>query len=837
MSRIFITAILSFYYTIALSQAGYRITGRITETGTNKPLSNATIHLPGSEISTLSRMDGSFHLHSDLWYDSLEITSVGFTPVTIALNKDHLLNLKINMQVKTEELQTVIIDISKKPGKSFMQKVIEQKDHNNPSRFRSFSYQRYTRNELDIDNIDFQKADGAGLKSLLLRTYGGLDSNAVADKELPVYFDETIANVYHSVSPRINQENIIAKKNLGLKTDAVLGKLDKFYFHFNIYDDWLPIFDQTFVSPLNTHAFNYYNFYEADTSIVNGDTIQGVRFTPKREYEKAFSGYLQIDKATLAVTFVTMNMSKTSNMNFIRNINYSEDYNQVYDSAGDRMVFMPYKYISEVKFESGLDLLGIPVPENSHSVKFLFRNTTVTSQLNLNTESPSAVVANLVRKEKTTNWDKPGEFWAKNRSDSLTDHEKNIYKMVDSLKENYRFRRDVKLLAFAGTGVWDIGTYLRIGPYSSFISNNRIEGWRTRVGFWTMQGISKRASLFGYGAYGTKDHKLKGMVGLKYIWNSAHWTKTTFTYGSDYDFMTEQDDELDKDNLINSMFRKNIPFARTHIKNIQLKHEQYISPGWSAKAALAYKELTPIFDFKYRPINPELDKPYDSVFSSMLPITEASFRIRYSRDEKFIVENYDKTSLPSFHPIFSLNYTYGFEFKKAEFGFHKISASVEQRLPLPPKCMLYYKLETGKIFGTLPYILLNIPAGNEYYVASKYQFNTMSPYEFAADRYVSLHTRFYLGGALLDKIPFIRKLGWRERFSFNSYWGDMTQANIEYNKGSNFNLIGKVPFMEVSAGIENIFHLVSIEYYRRLNYLNNPYAMKGGIYLGVTLIL
>jgi hypothetical protein len=149
--------------------------------------------------------------------------------------------------------------------------------------------------------------------------------------------------------------------------------------------------------------------------------------------------------------------------------------------------------------------------------------------------------------------------------------------------------------------------------------------------------------------------------------------------------------------------------------------------------------------------------------------------------------------------------------------------------------MLFYKLEAGKVFGTVPYLLLNVPAGNEYYVASKYQFNTMAPYEFASDKYVSLHTRFYLGGALFDKIPLLQKLGWRERFSFNAYWGNMNSANIDYNKNSNFNLLGKAPFMEASVGIENIFHVISIEYYRRLDYLNNPYAKKGGIYLGLTL--
>ncbi|MBA4166056.1 MAG: hypothetical protein H0X41_00660, partial [Chitinophagaceae bacterium] len=152
------------------------------------------------------------------------------------------------------------------------------------------------------------------------------------------------------------------------------------------------------------------------------------------------------------------------------------------------------------------------------------------------------------------------------------------------------------------------------------------------------------------------------------------------------------------------------------------------------------------------------------------------------------------------------------------------------------KSSLYYKMEGGKIFGILPFLLLDNPAGNQYYVASRYLFNTMSPYEFSADQYISLHTRLNAGGLLLDHISFIQKLGWRERFSFNAYWGTIRQENSQYNKTFTFPAMNAGPFMEGSAGIENIFHLLSIEYYRRLSYLNTAQANRGGLYLGFTLV-
>ncbi len=74
------------------------------------------------------------------------------------------------------------------------------------------------------------------------------------------------------------------------------------------------------------------------------------------------------------------------------------------------------------------------------------------------------------------------------------------------------------------------------------------------------------------------------------------------------------------------------------------------------------------------------------------------------------------------------------------------------------------------------------------------------------------------------KPPLLQKRGSRESFSFSAYWGDLNTANLDYNKNSNFNVAGSRPFMEASAGIENIFHIISIEYYKRLNYFNNTYA-------------
>jgi hypothetical protein len=828
--------VLQFFGLFANAQDSHLISGTITDFATGKPISNVTIRLKGSGVSAISGNDGRFHLRTYQSLDSLEITCVGFASLTLALQHDHQINIKVSMKQAANSLQEIVVGASRKPAKSFMQRVIENKSSNNPSRIRSYSYQSYSRIELDIDNISFSKASGKGLKSSMIKAYSQIDPGAKYDKELPIYFSERISNNYHALNPNINRENILAKKTLGMNTDKVIGRLEKFYFIFNVYDDWIAIFDQSYASPLNNNTFAYYNFFEGSTTVEHGDSLLQVQFTPKRSYERAFGGFLLINKRSLAVSTVNMYLNRRANINYVNDINYFEEYKTVFDSSSGSSPYMPYKISSEVKFESGLDLLGIPIPETNNGIKLMIRNTTVSSNIRINIKEPTVVSSRFVKREQTTSWSKPESFWSSQRSDSLTDHDKNIYKMVDTLKKNPRYQREQKLITFFASGYWDFADKLRLGPYSSFMSTNVIEGLRTRLSFWTMPGISKKLNFFGYGAYGTKDQRPKGQLGIKYIWNQPHWTKTSINYGSDYDLMSEESDELDNDNIISSLLRKPIPYTKIFIKKGMLKHEQYLSPNLSANGSVSFTQLDPNFDFKYRAINKASDKPFDSVYKKQLPFAEASIGLRYARKERTKIFNYDNLHLGTFSPVVSINYTYGFEHGSSQFEYQKVTIGVEQSLRLPPKSLLYYKLETGRVFGSVPYLLLNIPAGNEYYVASKYLFNTMAPYEFAADRYVSLKTRFHLGGALFDKIPLLQKLGWRERFSFNSYWGDMTSSNIEYNKGSNFGIANKTPFMEASAGIENIFHVLSIEYYRRLNYVDNVYSKKNGIFLGVYLV-
>ncbi len=140
-----------------------------------------------------------------------------------------------------------------------------------------------------------------------------------------------------------------------METDKFLWQLDKFNFSYNIYDNWFTIFNQTYASPLSNTAFNYYNFYFNDSNVVDGKKVYTIRFIPKQKYENAFSGSFWINDSTFSVKKVEMHLSKTANLDFINNVRYSEEYQLSFDSATGKHEYMPYKFISKVEFETGIE--------------------------------------------------------------------------------------------------------------------------------------------------------------------------------------------------------------------------------------------------------------------------------------------------------------------------------------------------------------------------------------------------------------------------------------------------------------------------------------------------
>ena len=76
-------------------------------------------------------------------------------------------------------------------------------------------------------------------------------------------------------------------------------------------------------------------------------------------------------------------------------------------------------------------------------------------------------------------------------------------------------------------------------------------------------------------------------------------------------------------------------------------------------------------------------------------------------------------------------------------------------------------------------------------------FMLLPYYAYATDQpFAEGHAQHHLQGWLLDKIPVLRKLNWKEVIGASIYYTDKASSDATYT--------GKLPYWELSAGFENI---------------------------------
>jgi hypothetical protein len=823
---------LSLISFTCLSQK-FVIEGQVIEAKTGDAVPYANISMKFAKTGMTSDENGNFNFYTELLPDSMLVSEVGYKIKAVYIGEIPNAKIIVSLEEDALMLGEALVIGYKNPGKSLMKKVLENRDSNDINRARNYVRNNYTKTEIDVKNL--KSGRSTSLFGEVMATYNDFNTDTSQTGTLPLYFNESFYNEFHGTALRTVEKNKIAEKNLGLPTDKLGVKLDRFEMNINLYDGLLPILKTSFVSPISVLGLVYYDFDILDTAIVNNESIYTINFSPKMRDENTFAGKMVIMGDTYAIGKFEMKSSEGMNLNFVNSIIISQEFEKILD-INKKPVYVLTHESNTIDFQAGLDLFGIPIKVDTTSKHIELNKNLYFDQYQLDVKglhdnlTPDFVPGILP----------DSSFKEGMRIVGLTDREKGIYDATEALLANKRLNRFSKTIDFMASGVFDFNNKYRIGPYSSFISSNVIEGIRHRVSFWTMEGVSQKWNFNATIAYGWKDKMLKGGAGIKFVPSRAPYRKTEIFYNKDYDNSTEVNEEIDKDNIFTLALRKNIPNYQVLNEEFKILQEIDLSHNWSTRASYSYRSLTPTFDFNY--FLPTETNPANRNLSNKLTVSEVSINFRYAHNERTRIYNYDKFRIYSRYPIFDLFLTQGFKTSgKTPFSYTKVEFALKQEINLLPKGTFNYNFKAGQIFGTVPYILMNTSHGNPNFIYSKYAFNNMNPYEFAGDRYASAQFKYSMGGLLFDKIPLLRKLNWRERFLANFYWSDMSTANIAYNKEIKSPAIvtGKKPYGEVGAGIENIFNLFSVDAVWRLSHLDNPNNLaptRFGIYTGMKIV-
>ena len=85
-------------------------------------------------------------------------------------------------------------------------------------------------------------------------------------------------------------------------------------------------------------------------------------------------------------------------------------------------------------------------------------------------------------------------------------------------------------------------------------------------------------------------------------------------------------------------------------------------------------------------------------------------------------------------------------------------------------------------------------------------------------------------GLIWDRIPFIRKAKLRTVWAYKVVYGDMRDPDPSIMiLPDNIYTLSKMPYMEISVGLENILNFVRVDFVWRLTHLENPNVKPFGV--------
>ena len=732
--------------------------------------------------------------------DTLLVTSVGYEdllfPIDFAGLEKDTFQLLLSM-IPGKISMGVVVKAKVNKGLQLWKRIVRFKPENDRYRFQSFSYELYNKLQLDIKNINKSKWSNSAIMRPFSFIFDNVDTTD-GSPILPAYISEAISDYYYQKSPLKRREVFKAVKTVGVKNESaakLLGGMDQVV---NVYNNFIPVFDQSFVSPISDNGDAYYNYKILDTQYVSGRRLIHFLFAPKRKGENTFEGDAWVHDSTFAIQRMNLRLSKDANVNFVDQLSLIQEYQLVNDSVW---------FLSKDKFVVDIS------PLSKSRLSFIGRKTTTYRHVQINTPNIREELSKNKQLEETVlpkgTLDQTEAYWSETRHEQLNATESGIYKMIDTLLQVPAFKRYTKIINFVSTGYLNIKG-AQIGPWQNWISGNLVEGMRLRFDLGTNTKFNNKIVLHGYAAYGFLDKKWKGEFDAMYLINKSPRSYLYASYVNDFDYGQQYYDEISADNIFAVAIRK----SGVPIKFIKLEEKRFDyfreigSSGLSALISVRHKDFDPVLNLpEKRYFTVKTENPFTSF--------ETSLRLRFAYLEKFLENNFYRTSLGSPFPIVELKYTKGFSgVLNSSYDYHKITAGVSNYKKIPPFGSIYFNVFGGKTFGSLPYMFLDVAPGNEIYYYNKYAFNMMNRYEFIHDQYAGINWEHNFGNGIFRFIPITRKLGFRQFWTAKTLWGGLSNNNRQLNfiNGIPFQSLDGKTYLELGTGVDNILKVLRVDF-------------------------
>ncbi|MFO8066843.1 MAG: DUF5686 family protein, partial [Bacteroidales bacterium] len=733
--------------------------------------------------------------------DSIAVSYMGYMPQAKPIEKNKFQEINFRLQMDQYMLEEVVILPTENPAHEILRNIIKNKWKHDPNRFDSYFFNSYNKIEIGTDNITERLKENRFLKDFQF-IFNYVDTSAISGKTfLPILISETFSEFYYRKSPSLEREIVNTSQISGFDNESISQLAGQMYQRINIYDNFLTIFEPGFVSPIADHGLFYYKYYLIDSTMIDNKWCYQISYVPKREQSRTFRGNFWVHDSTFAIKSIQMRTAKNINYNYIKDFVAEYEYDIINDTTW---------FLKQEKLYFDFDI-------NPRLSGFFVNKTSIYEDIHVNEEIPAEVLKyrDKIVLDKNV-FVKDEDFWEENRPTPLTEHEEDIYSMIDSVQNVPIYKFYEKLAGMFVMFHYEIG-YFEYGPYFQTFSFNEIEGNRFRVGGRTSNKFSTNLMLEAFTAYGLKDERFKYGGGILYVFDNN--PRSSISIDGQYDLkqLGKSEFALKDDNIFRSLLSRTPNNSLTMVKELNLKVEKEWYQGFFNTLFLSHQRIESGHYIKF-----QKETNGNIIDIEEIKNTEINLNFRFSRDEKFLLGEFERKSLGTIKPVLNINLAAGLPgILESDYEYYKISFDLSQKVDISPLGYFRYIIDAGKIFGTVPFPLLKLHEGNETYIFDRYAYNMMDYYEFASDMYLSIYIDHHLQGLIFNRIPYFRRLKLREVVSAKGLIGSLRKEHESYMVFPEGLRGLKHPYYEVSAGVENIFKLFRVDAVWRLNYLED----------------
>ncbi len=803
------------------------IVGIVLDSVTHAPLQNVSITVKNSPKGGLTDAEGKFSISVDKDAQKITFSFTGYHSATISLATVPRQPMTIFLSKSFTTLEGVIVNAKKgryrnknNPAVELIRLVISNKSRNGESAYPYTSYQEYEKVRMFTDGSWGKITHNFVLKKFRF-FFENKDTTIVPGKSLnAIYLQETLSRNYYRREPEKKRKLILARKTVDygefVDTRGVAGALRYLYNEVNIYDNTILAFTMQFISPIANSAPDFYMYFIRDTIVENGEKMVKLYFTPRNPEDLLFRGtlYVTLD-GNYAVRKAELNLAKHVNLNYVRNLEISEDFvkgalGRYHLAESDMLAFLS------------------PFPKSAG----LFGERKISIQDFSDSVLPENILQGPALDSLPFSSHRSNSFWTESRPIPLTGSETRTYANTDSLLKMRSYRRlmDYATLYFVGyksAGKFDIG------PIRKFYSFNPVEGQRFQFGARSNYKLSSRFYTDTYLAYGLRDERWKYFLSGSYSFNN----RSVYSYPFNYlqaSFMRDtrnpgEEDLFSQGNTLLTSFTRGYNSDWLYNDIFRLTYVREFGNHFQYSLGTKYWRQQPAGSLVY------VHEPVSSKMDTIPEITtgELSFSFRWAPNEQFFENKLVRRSITNKYPIITFEFAKGIKgLYGGEYNYDAFRLIIFKRFFISPLGFSDVTFNASYLSGTLPFPLLIIHPANQSYFYSQHSYNLMNVEEFVSDHFAGMNIDHFFNGFFFNKIPLLKKLRLRELITAKLLYGGLrNENNPNYNSNqflfpttngvvSTFVLNGQ-PYLEAGVGIYNIFSFIRLDLIKRFTYLNH----------------